>query len=379
MALNVGIIGCGNISDTYLKNASLFSDLRYAACADIRPEAAVAKAAAFGLEALSIDALLQREDIDIILNLTVPAAHAEVSISAIEAGKHVFSEKPMAVSLSEGRALLEAATNRGRRVGIAPDTILGPGLQSARAIVDEGRIGNVITGLAAVQSHGMEDWHPNPEFFYKAGGGPVLDLGPYYISALVQLLGPIREVQAVGSIGNAERLVTADGPMKGKKIKVETFTTLNALLRFQSGADVSFLSSWDVWASDLRSIELHGTDGTLRIPDPNGFGGTVSYCGRGGDFTEIDTSSSPFGADNRLWEGQFPYSCYRGLGMADMASSIERGVPHRCSAELGLHTLEVLVALEEAARSRGSVSLSGTCNRPAALTGDEAIALMRSV
>ncbi|EJJ31502.1 Gfo/Idh/MocA family protein [Rhizobium sp. CF142] len=376
MTLKVGIIGCGNISDTYLGNRSLFRDLCYTACADLRPEAAAARAETFGLQALSVDALLARDDIDIVLNLTVPAAHAEISLRAIEAGKHVFSEKPMAVSLSQGRAMLEAAEERGLRVGMAPDTVLGPGLQIARRLVDEGRIGKVVNGLAAVLSHGMEDWHPSPEFFFKQGGGPVLDLGPYYISALVQLLGPIRQVQAVGSIGNTERIVTAEGPMKGRSIKVETFTTLNALLSFHSGVDIPFLASWDVWSSDLRPIELHGAEGSLRVPDPNGFGGVVAYCGRGGDFTEIDTSGMPFGADNRLWNGQLPYSCYRGLGMADMASSLKWGVAHRCSAELGFHTLEVLLALEEAARSHRAVIVSSTCERPEILTMDGATALM---
>jgi predicted dehydrogenase len=378
MALNVGVIGCGNISDTYFRNASLFKGLNYKACADLRPEVAAAKAGQYGVEAVTLDAMFQRDDIDIVLNLTVPVAHAEVSLRAIEAGKHVFTEKPLTISLAEGKQLLDAASAKGVRLGVAPDTILGPGVQTARAVIDRGEIGEVITGLAAVLSHGMEDWHPNPEFFFKRGGGPVLDLGPYYISAMIHLFGPIRQVQAAGRIGLAERLVTADGPMNGKSIKVETFTTLNALLSFESGAEITFIASWDVWSADLRPIELHGVDGAIRVPDPNNFGGAVAFSKRGGEFSTIDTAYMPFGADNRLWAGEFPYSCYRGLGMADMAHSLERGVAHRCSAEVGFHALETLLAIEEAAVTHKAITLSSTCTRPEALTTQEASGFLRA-
>jgi predicted dehydrogenase len=372
MSKNVGIIGCGNISDTYLKNGPLLGDINYVACADLRIEAAQAKAEAYGLQALSIDDLLRRDDIDMILNLTIPAAHAEVSLRAIAAGKHVYTEKPLAISLAEGKSVLAAAAAANLRVGSAPDTILGPGMQAARAIIDSGRMGDVVTGLATVLSHGMEDWHPNPAFFFQKGAGPVLDMGPYYITNLINMLGPVSRVQATGRIGTPERLVTAEGPMKGKTVKVETFTTLNALLTFESGAEIAFLASWDVWHYDLRPMELHGTKGTLRIPDPNNFGGTVGFSEGTGTFADEDTSGRPFGADNRLWAGEFPYSCYRGMGLADMARSIDAGIAHRCSGELGYHALEVMLAIEEAALEHRVVSIASTCARPAALTPDEA-------
>lgn len=372
MGKNVGIIGCGNISDTYLKNGPLLGDIDYVACADLRVETAQAKAETYGLQALPIDELLRRDDIDIILNLTVPAAHAEVSLRAIAAGKHVYTEKPLAISLAEGKSVLAAAAAAKLRVGSAPDTILGPGMQAARAIVDSGRLGDVVTGLATVLSHGMENWHPNPSFFFQKGAGPVLDMGPYYITNLINMLGPIKRVQATGRIGAPERLVTAEGPMKGQSVKVETFTTLNALLSFESGAEIAFLASWDIWHNDLRPIELHGTQGTLRVPDPNNFGGTVAFAEGTGAFSNQDTAGLPFGGDNRLWAGEFPYSCYRGMGLADMARSIDAGVAHRCSGELGYHALDVMLAIEEAALQHRAVTIASTCERPAALTPGEA-------
>ncbi|WP_275791381.1 Gfo/Idh/MocA family protein [Pararhizobium gei] len=372
MTMNVGIVGCGNISDTYLQNGPLLRDINYIACADLRFDVAEAKASKYGIEAASIDALLARDDVDIILNLTVPAAHAEVSLRAIAAGKHVYTEKPLAISLAEGRSVLEAAAFKGVRVGSAPDTILGPGLQAARAIVDSGKLGDVVTGLATVMSHGMEDWHPNPAFFFQKGAGPVLDMGPYYVTALINMLGPVKRVQATGRIGTPERLVTAEGPMKGQTVKVETFTSLNALLSFESGAEIAFLASWDVWNYDLRPIELHGTAGTLRVPDPNNFGGTVDFAAEAGAFASEQTATLPFGADNRLWADEYPYSCYRGMGLADMARSIKAGVPHRCSGELGYHALDVMLAIEEAALQHRVIELGSTCARPAALSSEEA-------
>lgn len=372
MVMKVGVIGCGNISDNYFRNGPLFADIAYVACADLRIEAARAKAETYGIEALSIDALLARDDIDAVLNLTVPAAHAEVSLQALDAGKHVFTEKPLAVTLAEGQQMVRAAQEKGLRLGSAPDTILGPGVQTARSIVEAGTIGEVITGLATFMSEGMESWHPNPEFFFKKGGGPVLDMGPYYVAALTNLLGPVIRVQATGRIGKKERLITAPGALHGQSFTVDTFTSVNALLSFASGAEIPFLTSWDVGHYDLRPIELHGSQGTLRIPDPNNFGGTVAVAPPGGEFTLTDTKTLPFGADNLLWDGLYPYSCYRGLGLADMARSLKAGVAHRCSAEFGLHTLEVLLAIETAATEHRAVEIQSRFSAPRALSSTEA-------
>ena len=223
--------------------------------------------------------LLKSDDVDIVLNLTIPEAHAEVSLQAIDAGKHVYSEKPLATAVADGVAIVAAAQAKGLRVGAAPDTVLGAGIQEARALIDAGAIGKPLTGLAAVMSHGMEHWHPNPGFFFRAGAGPVFDMGPYYLSALVTLLGPVASVQATGQIGFKERIVTTPGsPVHGQSIKVETLTNVHALLDFASGAQVTFLASWDVWKHGVPPIELHGQKASLRLPDPNWFGGDLQIA-----------------------------------------------------------------------------------------------------
>jgi predicted dehydrogenase len=377
MAARVGIIGCGNISDTYLRNGPLFAGFSYVACADLDPALARRRAEVFNVEATSVDALLARQDIDAVVNLTVPAAHAEVSLKILDAGKHVFSEKPLAVSLPEGRAVVGAADSKGLRVGCAPDTVLGPGVQTARKILDSGEIGSPILGLAAVQSHGMEHWHPNPSFFYKQGGGPVLDLGPYYLSTLIHLLGPVLRVSATGTIGYKERIVTSDGPARGTAIKVETFTSLQALLSFASGVEFTLIASWDVWNSDLRPIELHATKGTLRVPDPNLFGGTVSVSVADNGFQTVDTNEMPLGRLNRPAGDPAPRSsCYRGLGLAEMLAAINEGRPHRCSGEIAFHALEVMLAIEESARLHRLIEIESTCVRPDALSATEASRLL---
>lgn len=378
MPMKIGVIGCGNISDTYFINGPLFRDIEYVACADLNAETARQKAAKYGLKALSVDELLKRDEIDAVLNLTVPNAHAEVALRAIAAGKHVYTEKPLAVSLREGREILEAARISGVRVGSAPDTVLGPAVQTARGIIDSREVGTVISGLGSVQDYGMEHWHPNPTFFYKKGGGPVLDMGPYYISALVHMLGPVTTVQASGSIVYPQRVVKTEGPTKGTLINVETLTTLQALLSFASGAQIVFLASWDVWNSDLRPLELHATEGTLRIPDPNQFSGRLSVSVGPDDFRDIETNSLPFGSYNRDWAGTgvLSNSCYRGLGLADMAASITAGTEHRCSAEIGFHVLEILLGIEEAAFEKRIVNLDSTCERPAVLTSADAQRLL---
>jgi len=235
VTLRVGLIGCGNISEIYLHNAARFRDIAVIACADLKSAAAERQAKRHTISARSVKDLLASHDVDIVLNLTIPEAHAEVSLAALAARKHVYSEKPLATTLADGRAIVAAAKARRLRVGVAPDTVLGASIQEARALIDAGAIGKPLTGLAAVHSHGMEHWHPNPDFFFRPGGGPVFDMGPYYLSTLVTLLGPVASVQASGQIGFAERIVTTPGSaMLGKAIKVETLTSVQALLEFKS-------------------------------------------------------------------------------------------------------------------------------------------------
>ncbi|HWX59901.1 Gfo/Idh/MocA family oxidoreductase, partial [Bradyrhizobium sp.] len=261
--LGVGIIGCGNISTIYMRNMPDFRDLKLVACADQRADAAQAQAQQFGIEALSIDGLLARPDIQIVVNLTTPNAHFAVSHAALAAGKHVFGEKPLTVEAEDAATLVSEAARRGLKLGCAPDTFLGGGGRMARELVDSGRIGRVLSGSCFLMSHGMEHWHPDPTFFYKPGGGPILDMGPYYLAALINLLGPVALVQGRASNGFATRLVSSKGPMNGKTIAVETPTTVMALLHFEQGADIIFTMSWDVWKHGHPPIELYGTEGSL--------------------------------------------------------------------------------------------------------------------
>ena len=375
MSLGVGLIGCGNISDVYLINAKLFRDIRVAAVSDIKLDAAKAKGAKYEIPAMKPSELLKRDDIDIVLNLTIPAAHAEVSLAAIAAGKHVYTEKPLGISLKDGKAIMAAAARRGVSVGAAPDTVLGPGVQTPRRLIDGGEVGDIVTGTATVLSHGMEHWHPNPLFFFKPGGGPVLDMGPYYLSTLITLLGPIESVTATGKSAFRHRTVTSEGPMKGKRIKVETLTTVNSLLSFASGAAIVMLMSWDVWRHGHLPLEIHGTQASLRIPDANFFGGIIEISESGKDWRKIETTGDIFGrlnwppADKRL-------ANYRGLGLAEMASAIKQRREPRVSGEIALHTLDAMTAILRSADTGRRATLTTTCRRPRVLKEDDAAKLL---
>jgi predicted dehydrogenase len=376
MTSRIGLVGCGNISDIYLTNGALFRDIDFVACADINPEAARRQAERYGIEARSVDAVMASEDVDIVLNLTIPEAHAEIGQRAIEAGKHVYGEKPLATRLEDGARLIEAARAKGLRVGSAPDTVLGAAAQEARRQVDAGAIGRPLLGVAAILSHGMENWHPNPAFFFRKGGGPVFDMGPYYLSTLVLLLGPVASVAASGQIGFAERIVSTEtSPYKGSVIKVETLTSVQALLEFESGAQLSFMASWDVWEHGMLPLEIHGTEGSMRLPDPNWFGGAPAIAqGRGG-WKEIDTSQRVFGRAN--WPSGNPrVANFRGLGLAEMARAIADGRPHRANGEVALHVLAVMDGILEAATENSRVRIAEGCARPAPLEDGEARSLL---
>jgi len=380
-SLNVGIIGCGNISGIYFQNIPAFRGLALRACADIRPEAAQAQASKFGIEALTVDGLLARQDIDLVVNLTVPGAHFGVSLAAIRAGKHVFSEKPLAVDFEQGRTLVNEAETRGVRLGCAPDTFLGAGGRLARRLVDEGAVGRILSGSAFLMSHGMEHWHPDPEFFFKPGGGPILDMAPYYLSAIVNLIGPVKRVLAMSSIGFPERIVTSESPRKGARITVETPSHVTALLEFASGAQVTFCMSWDVWKHGHPPIELYGTEGSLRVPDPNFFGGAVELTERGGDWRVEDSSNLPLGAPNWRspnWAPEAPSRAnYRALGLADLAGTVLQGGPHRSTGRLALHVLEVMHCILEGAATGSPMPVTTTLERPAVLDEDEAAQLWK--
>jgi len=374
-ALGIGIVGCGNISAAYFRLAPLFRGLEVRACADISPAAAAARAAEFGVRAESVDALLADPGVDVVINLTIPAAHFGVTKAALEAGKHVYSEKPFVLAAEDGLALKALADANGLQVGSAPDTFLGGAHQLARKLIDDGALGTITAGTAFVLSHGMEMWHPNPGFFFLAGGGPMLDLGPYYIADLVNLIGPVRRVAAMTGAATPTRLVTAEGPAKGREIPVETPTTVQALLEFANGAQVMVGASWDVWSHRHRQpIELYGTEGTLFVPDPNWFGGTVEIAGRDG-VVRKETWDHPLGVANDV-RPQASFANYRSAGLADMALAILEGREARCGLDRALHGIEVMTSILQSGETGRFVELKTTCTRPEPLDPAAARALL---
>ena len=373
--LGVGIIGCGNISTAYLRLAPLFRALELKAVADINMGAAQARAAEFGVRAETVDDILKAGDVDVIVNLTVPAVHYEVTRRILEAGKHAYSEKPLVLSLDEGKALRDLAAAKGLRVGSAPDTFLGGAHQLARAVIDEGRAGRIIAGSAHVMSRGMEAWHPNPDFFFQPGGGPILDLGPYYVTNLVQLLGPVASVASLANASFPTRTI-GNGDRKGQTVPVDTPTNIHALLEFASGATVTLSASWDVVKHRHANMELYGTDGSLFVPDPNFFGGTVELAGMDGEIAAVEERDHPFGRPNMTDGRGNPQANYRCAGLADMASAIDEGREHRCNIDLAVHAVDVMVSILKAGEEKRFVTMTTTCDRPAALSPAEAAALL---
>ena len=361
--VRVGLVGCGTISTAYLRAAAIFPDYRIVACTDLDPDRARSQAAAFSLAARDIDALLADPDIELVLNLTVPAAHAGVAERAIDAGKHVYSEKPLALSMKEATGFIARANARNLRVGCAPDTFLGGAHQSVRAALDEGSIGRVTSGTAYMMNHGHEHWHKDPAFYYQPGGGPLFDMGPYYLTALVDLIGPVASVLAFTDRSTSERLV-GTGPREGEPIAIETDTHIAGLLRFQTGATVSLTTSFDVWSHRHTPIELYGTTGTMLVPDPNRFDGQPMLAVGREAFKDLPVTHGFAEAD------------HRGVGLADMARAIRSGRPHRANGDLALHVLEVMETLIDAGRTGRSIPIRTSCERPAPLPRRREIGLL---
>ena len=351
--LNVGIIGTGNIAPAYIRGCAPFDVIKVTACADILEDRAQAFAAEHALVAYSVDDLLARDDIDIVVNLTLPLAHAEVSLQIIEAGKHAYCEKPLAVTRADGEAVVKAAKAAGVRVGCAPDTFLGGGGQTARKAIDDGLIGAPVAATATWLSHGHESWHPNAGFYYLKGGGPMLDMGPYYVTALLNLMGPVARVSGSARMTFSERIATAEA-IKGQRLPVEVNTHVAGTLEFESGAIATTIMSFDVWGNNLPMIEIHGSEGSLSVPDPNRFDGEVSVV-KGGTNEWVDiplTHSTNIG---------------RGAGVADMAYAIQSGRPHRASGDLAFHALDVMLALEESSEQGRHIEIESTLEQPLAL------------
>lgn len=373
--LGVGIIGCGNISTTYFSLAPLFKGLKVLACSDLNMNAAELRAEEYGVKAQTIEDLLANDELDIIVNLTIPDAHFAVSKRILEAGKHVYSEKPLVLSLGQGEDLRRIASGKGLSVGCAPDTFLGGAHQLARAFIDKGGIGRITSGTCHVMSPGMEMWHPNPDFFFLPGGGPILDLGPYYIANLINLIGPVKRVAALTSMASETRTITSQ-PRAGEVIPVKTPTNVHALLEFQNGATVTLSASWDVWSHRHANMELYGTEGSLYVPDPNFFGGLVEASGRDKEIHPLESWHHPFGVNNQD-HANGPRANYRTAGLADMAVAILEGRDARCSLERALHGVDVMTAILKSGETGEFVTLSTTCTQPAALGIEEAQALLR--
>ena len=348
--VGVGIIGCGYISSIYLANMPVWGNVRVVGVADLVTEAADARAAAFCVDAMGIDALLAHPDVEIILNLTVPKAHAEVGFAAIRAGKSVYNEKPLATTYEDGIALMQEAARIGVMVGCAPDTFLGGGLQTGRDLIDAGGIGTPIGATGFMLTPGHERWHPHPDFYYQAGGGPMLDMGPYYLSALVAMLGPVRRVTGAVRASHPERTISSE-PRRGERIPVEVPTHQAAVLEFATGPIATLVTSFDATAGACPELEIYGSGGTLHLPDPNTFGGPIRRKAMGGDWETVAITRP--NTENS-----------RGLGLSDMADALRTGRAPRASGALALHVLEVMEAVSAASTNGRHIEITSTITRP---------------
>ena len=351
--IKVGVIGCGNISSIYFEVAKTFDILDVVACADLIPERAKAQAEKYSIpNVYTVDQLLADPEIQIVINLTIPIAHAEVALAAVEAGKSVYNEKPLTIKRKDAQKILKLAEKKDLRVGGAPDTFLGAGLQTCRKLIDDGAIGEPVAATAFMTCHGHESWHPDPEFYYQVGGGPMFDMGPYYLTALVSLVGPVKSVAGITRITFPERTITSQKKY-GTKVKVEVPTHVAGLMNFANGAVGTIITSFDVWGATLPFIEIYGSEGSLRVPDPNGFGGKVSL----------------FKSETKQWEDVplIPWRSEnsRSLGVADMAHAIRSGRPHRANGELTYHVLDIMHSIHDASDEGRLIELGSTCERPA--------------
>ena len=371
----VGLLGAGVISETYLKLASLFGNIEIRAIADIIPEAAARRASEFGIRAQTPEQMLKDSEIDVIVNLTVPEVHYRTSSDIVSAGKHVYSEKPLVLTLEEGQSLRSAAAHYGVQVGCAPDTFLGGANQQARALIDSGAIGPIASGTCHQMGIGMDHWHPNPHFFYRPGGGPEHDIGPYYLSSLVNLIGPIRRVTALAATPRRQRNIPV-GPRAGEVIEVATPTTIHAVMEFHSGAVVTLGLSRDVEANQHANIELYGLDGSLYLPNPIFFGGEIVLARRDDTRDSLGAENYPFGMPNWGKDSSRKFANYRTVGLADMMRAVSEGRAPRCSLDLALHQVEVMKAILTSAERGEAVAITTTCERPEALGFEEARSLL---
>lgn len=348
----IGVIGAGFISAIYLKNLTTRWDhVRVVAVADLMADRARARADQFGVEALTVEELLAHPEIDLVLNLTIPAAHAAVCFQVIEAGKSVYTEKPLTLDREEGQRLLDLARQRSVLVGCAPDTFLGAGLQTVRRLLDEGGVGGPVAFSAHMTTHGHESWHPEPAFYYQPGAGPMLDMGPYYVTAIATLLGPVRRVSAMTRVTFPRRMITSE-PKYGEIIGVNTPSHFETNLELESGVIGTLMTTFDLWDPEHCAFTIYGSEGSIRLPDRNTFGGPIKLL-RGGDEVWQDVPLDPgYDTDSR------------GIGVADLAHALRTGEPARASGELGFHALDVMLATLESAEQGRHIEIASTVARP---------------
>ena len=373
----VGLIGCGHIAETYFRAHKYFNNFRIIKCADINHLAAKKCATIYKIKALSVKNLLKDKEIEIILNLTVPKAHFEVSKRALLNNKHVYTEKPMAINLKDGKELLKISKRKRLYIGNAPDTFLGGGNQKSKEILEKNFIGKINLGNIIFAYPGVQSYHPNPEpWFAKKEGGPVIDMGPYYLTALVNLLGPAKQVWG-SFMWNKKKRIIGIGPRKGSSIKVLCPTTYLGTIFFNSGAIIRFTLSFDVIAHHRNHIELYGSKGSILVPDPNMFGGSVYTCKKlGGTWKEHKTNKMYLGKINirqkSLRANEAPINAnYRGVGLAEMAYCIQNNKKHRCNGDLSFHVLDIIQSIMTAAKKRKRINIKSSCSIPKKFSSTE--------
>ncbi len=357
----IGIIGCGNICSVYLSNAKQFNNLDIVACADLDLARATAMAKKHGVPtACTVEELLADPQIEIVVNLTTPKAHVPVGLAILEAGKHYYGEKPLGTNQEEGLQLVEAAKAKELQIGSAPDTFLGGGIQTSIGLINAGAIGEPVATDGFWVCRGHESWHPDPEFYYEAGGGPMLDMGPYHVTALIALLGPVACVSAMTRKTFEERTITSE-PKKGKRFPVHVPTHVTGSLEFASGALGTIVVSYDCWHAELPYIEIHGTEGSLSVPDPNGFGGPV----------RIRMAKDKTWREVPLTHG-YTDGC-RSIGVADMADALRSGRTFRANGAVAYHALDVMQGFHDAGEQRRHIEIASTCERPEPLPTDSVV------
>ena len=377
----VGLIGCGHIAETYFRGHQYFNNFKIVACADINQKAADRCAKLYNIKSTSVRSLLKDKEIEVILNLTIPQAHYSVSKKVLNAGKHVYSEKPLATQFQKGKELVNLAKRKKLYIGNAPDTFLGGGGQKARELIDSDLIGEIKLGNAIFAFPGVESFHPTPESWYRKQGGPVIDMGPYFFSTLVNLLGPAKQVQG-RTLTAFKRRIYGAGPKKGKTFKVEVPTTYLATVQFKNGAIIQITISFDVINHQRNHMELYGTKGSIIVPDPNMFGGSVYISvTEGGRWGEHKTDKMQLGKINITSlsgrSNESPTNAnYRSVGMSEMLYAIEKGKKHRCNGELSLHVLDIIESTMKAAITGKPQKIKTTCDKPKKFTEQEIKKLM---